>query len=91
MNTGKKKVSAKLIVAIVAPVVVFSLLLLAVGTRCIKKRAKKFYSVPHGYGNNFYFVFNFMNSSMFYHKTGTPFSTCTKTLRPHVIFVMKKK
>ncbi|CAO2842617.1 unnamed protein product [Amaranthus hypochondriacus] len=52
-ENGKKKVSGKLIAAIVAPVVVFSMLLLAVGTRFIKKRAKKFYSVPDGYGEDF--------------------------------------
>ncbi|KAL9236649.1 hypothetical protein vseg_011291 [Gypsophila vaccaria] len=45
---GKKKVSAKVIVAIVVPVIAILLLILALGICLFKKRAKKYAAVPFG-------------------------------------------
>ncbi|KMT04006.1 hypothetical protein BVRB_8g187110 [Beta vulgaris subsp. vulgaris] len=50
---GRKKVSAKVIIAIVAPIVVIVLAILAIYVCFIKKRAKHCDSVPTGYGEDF--------------------------------------
>ncbi|XP_074307561.1 cysteine-rich receptor-like protein kinase 10 [Silene latifolia] len=48
ISHGKKKISSKVIVAIVVPVVVISLIILAIGICLIKKKSKKYVAVPFG-------------------------------------------